>query len=87
MPMAEIGMLRYPVRWVGGWRTVTRNNAKQSKALFVFTSGTYDRQSLMDGRVGACSLIENGEEISVVASGMQARMGIKRAWLSTFTRW
>ena len=38
----------------------------------------------MEGRVEACSLIENGEEIIVVANGMQAILGIIKSWLCTF---
>ena len=34
----------------------------------------------MEGRVEACSLIENGEDIIVVATEMQARLGIIKSW-------
>ena len=34
----------------------------------------------MEGRVEACSLIENGEDIIVVANGMQAQLGIIKSW-------
>jgi hypothetical protein len=64
------------------WRAVKQRKTKRSKAFFVVT--TYDRRQLMEGRVEACSLIENGEEIIVVANGMQAILGIIKSWLCTF---